>query len=246
MIVTINGGTPVEVVCEDGTWTYTPETPLPDGPATVEVVQEDEAGNVSDPTEVEFVVDATAPEAPVITAPAPGHVVGDSTPTIVRTGEPGATVEVTIAPGPGDGDGGPGDDGDGGLRIWIREPVVEQGQEQHGIGYGFEPGETVTVTVYSTPHVLGTFTADANGELHATWVIPADEEIGEHRLEMVGAASGGIDITFRVVEASGAGVSGLATTGGDAAPAAMLGLLVLMLGAGLLVTGRRARLSAAE
>ncbi|OCG73591.1 Ig-like domain-containing protein [Microbacterium sediminis] len=477
VIITINGGTPVEVPCEDGTWTYTPETPLPDGPATVEVIQEDEAGNPSGPTTVDFVVDATAPAAPAITAPAPGAVVGDDTPTIVGTGEIGATVEVTIdgevvgttvvgpggtwtftpttplddgphtvtatqadafgnespasapvgftvdtseaapvitspesgtatngttptiegtgTPGstvtvtdqggtvigtdvvdedgtwsvtpdqpldegthtftatqedalgnvspesnpviitvdsvapaapvitsPADGDevtdptpviegtGEPGatvevvitdedgnetsyetvvgsdgtwsvtptaplgqgqhtivatqtdpagnvspasdpvvidvvvvepGEGDAPLRIWIREPVVERGQEQHGIGYGFEPGETVTVTVHSTPHVLGTFTADANGELHATWVIPADEELGLHHLVMEGAVSGSVDIEFRVVEASAAGAGGLPATGVDAGATATIALLVLMLGAGLMLTTRRLR-----
>jgi len=55
--VSINGAEPVAVECsEDGTWQHTPAQPLPNGPATVVAVQEDEAGNVSEPVTREFVV----------------------------------------------------------------------------------------------------------------------------------------------------------------------------------------------
>ncbi|MFE7226183.1 Ig-like domain-containing protein, partial [Nocardioides sp. NPDC057577] len=40
--------------------------------------------------------DGTAPEAPVIESPADGSSISDSTPTITGTGEPGATVEVSM------------------------------------------------------------------------------------------------------------------------------------------------------
>ncbi|WP_261165446.1 Ig-like domain-containing protein [Microbacterium sp. Marseille-Q6965] len=69
--VSINGADPVAVSCaDDGTWAYTPPQPLPAGPGTIEVVQEDEAGNVSAPVTRDIVVSAPAPGAPVMTPPA--------------------------------------------------------------------------------------------------------------------------------------------------------------------------------
>jgi flagellar hook assembly protein FlgD len=85
------------VVEEDGTWTVVPTIPLPDGETTVVATQTDEAGNTSPASEpVTFVVDTTAPEAPVITSPAEGSTTTDTTPLVTGTGEPGATVEVKI------------------------------------------------------------------------------------------------------------------------------------------------------
>ncbi|WP_051485426.1 Ig-like domain-containing protein [Nocardioides sp. J54] len=92
-------GTPAgtTTVDEDGTWTFTPTEPLTEGPHEVTATQTDEAGNTSGPSEpVEVVVDTTAPAAPVITSPGDGEEVDDRTPTITGTGEPGATVEVTV------------------------------------------------------------------------------------------------------------------------------------------------------
>jgi small neutral amino acid transporter SnatA (MarC family) len=84
------------VVDEDGNWTVPVTTPLPDGPHTASAVQADEAGNESAADDVEFTLDDTvAPDAPVITAPAEGSTT-NTTPDIVGTGEPGATVTVSI------------------------------------------------------------------------------------------------------------------------------------------------------
>lgn len=83
-------------VSSGGEWTLDVPTPLADGSHTATATQTDAAGNtspVSDP--VTFAIDATAPAARVITAPADGTVTSDPTPTITGTGEAGATIEVT-------------------------------------------------------------------------------------------------------------------------------------------------------
>jgi len=91
---TVVGTTTVQ---PDGTWTFTPTTPLADGSHTVSATQTDVAGNTSPAsTPVTFTVDTTAPAAPVITAPANGSTTTDNTPPITGTGEPGATVSVTV------------------------------------------------------------------------------------------------------------------------------------------------------
>ena len=86
----------------DGTWTFTPATPVPSG-TVVGVTATDPAGNTG--PQGTATVDTAAPAAPVITsvtddAPvttgpiAPGGTTNDSTPTIAGTAEAGSTVDV--------------------------------------------------------------------------------------------------------------------------------------------------------
>jgi hypothetical protein len=91
-------GTPVGTVTADesGNWSLELTDPLDEGDHTVSAVQTDVAGNVSDPAENDFTVDATPPAAPVITAPDDGDTVTDPTPTIQGTGEPGTTIVVFV------------------------------------------------------------------------------------------------------------------------------------------------------
>jgi hypothetical protein len=56
-------------------------------------------------------------------------------------------------------------------------------------GEGFLAGETVDITLRSTPIPLGSFTADADGEVTATVTIPADAEPGTHTIVMYGLTS---------------------------------------------------------
>ncbi|QQX57082.1 Ig-like domain-containing protein [Pseudomonas chlororaphis] len=94
------------VVAEDGTWSFTPETPLADGGHSISTVVVDEAGNrspASDP--IDFVVDTTAPSNSGIndivdnvgpdTGSIPnGGTTNDDTPTISGEGEPGDQVVI--------------------------------------------------------------------------------------------------------------------------------------------------------
>ena len=80
----------------DGNFVLELTEPLGDGDHTVSAVQTDEAGNVSDPAENEFAVDATDPAAPVVSSPGDGDTVEDRTPTISGTGEPGATIVIVV------------------------------------------------------------------------------------------------------------------------------------------------------
>src|SRR5205823_248377 len=56
---------------------------------------------------------------------------------------------------------------------------------------GFGPGADVTVTLHSTPRVLGHVTADANGHISASLVLPAGVESGDHHLEVAGPGPNG-------------------------------------------------------
>ncbi|MDM0115511.1 Ig-like domain-containing protein [Variovorax sp. J22R133] len=97
------GEAPVD---DNGDWTFTPTTPLPEGPHAITTQEKDPAGNpgpVSPPLDI--VVDTTAPEAPTSlvatddvgakTGPvADGDTTDDNKPTFSGKGEPGSTVTV--------------------------------------------------------------------------------------------------------------------------------------------------------
>jgi MYXO-CTERM domain-containing protein len=80
-----------------GNWTLTPTGGLPGGSHTVLATATDAAGNTSPNSNTNtFVVDATAPAAPVVLTPADGSFTSDTTPTYTGTAEPGSTVTVIV------------------------------------------------------------------------------------------------------------------------------------------------------
>ncbi|WP_304524191.1 Ig-like domain-containing protein [Cupriavidus sp. MP-37] len=93
-----NGTTLIGTTTADastGAWTFTPATPLTDGPYTLTATATDAAGNVSAPTAAfNLTVDTAPPADPIIT-------VANGT-TLAGTAEPGSTVDIDL-----DGDGTP-------------------------------------------------------------------------------------------------------------------------------------------
>jgi hypothetical protein len=104
---------------------------------------------------------------------------------------------------------------------------------------GFKPGEKVTVVLHSTPTVLGTFTADANGVVTATFTVPAGTPVGSHTLVFEGNQGSYFQEAFTVTAVTTASSSGLAYTGADVAVPLALGAGLLALGGGALVVSRR-------
>ncbi|WP_157535751.1 Ig-like domain-containing protein [Microbacterium sp. Root166] len=94
-----------------GNWTFTPPSPLTDGPHTAVATATDAVGNVSGPSNtVNFTVDTIAPAAPVVVAPADGSATNDTTPLVTGTAAPNTTVTVfmdgtSIGTTPSDGSG---------------------------------------------------------------------------------------------------------------------------------------------
>lgn len=79
-----------------GAWSFTSGV-LADGPHTVSAVSTDAARNASPASApIAFTVDATAPAAPVISAPVDGSVTDDGTPTVSGTADGDATVLLSI------------------------------------------------------------------------------------------------------------------------------------------------------
>lgn len=94
VVVTRDDGRPVCVtIATDGTWACTGSVPLGDGPHNYTATATDTGGNSgSDGTT--FSVDTEAPDNPVITSPADGSQVTDTTPEVTGRGEPASTVTV--------------------------------------------------------------------------------------------------------------------------------------------------------
>ncbi|MRT39707.1 hypothetical protein GJV09_00005, partial [Enterobacteriaceae bacterium RIT702] len=99
------------IVGEDGSWEFTPETPLEDGEHSVIVIIEDPAGNQSDPSDpIEFIVD---PSNVIISIDyaiddvvahtgnmASGTLTNDDTPTLVGKATPKSLVIISDENGP--------------------------------------------------------------------------------------------------------------------------------------------------
>lgn len=116
----------------------------------------------------------------------------------------------------------------------LEHRVRQVGQQQIAYGYGFEPGESVSATMYSVPQDLGTQIANADGEVVFTWAVDSEAVVGQHRVELVGVLSGAVDDTFQVVARSS-----LAATGADLGSLIPFGLLILIAGPALTIATRR-------
>jgi hypothetical protein len=116
---------------------------------------------------------------------------------------------------------------------------------------GFSPGEQVRIELHSTPVLLGTVTAGADGTANSTVTIPADTEAGQHMITVVGVTCGiqaAIPITV-VAAAAEAPVASLAAfdpqgrslsyTGVDTGWAVSLAAALLVGGFALVWLGRR-------
>lgn len=65
---------------------------------------------------------------------------------------------------------------------------------------GFEPGETVTGTVFSSPHSIGTKTADSNGRVTFTFnVCDLGLDRGPHEIKLSGRSSRSVSASFTVL-----------------------------------------------
>lgn len=87
-VVTIGSAT----TAGDGRWTVS--YAFAEGSHTLGAKATDAAGNVSAESSRTFVVDRTAPAAPVVSSPAPGALLSSASVTVSGTAEPGSTVTV--------------------------------------------------------------------------------------------------------------------------------------------------------
>jgi hypothetical protein len=117
--------------------------------------------------------------------------------------------------------------------------LTATGRDYTAVATGFQPGEAVTVTLYSDPITLGTYLANSAGTVTVTWTMPTTVAAGSHRLVFAGAASGSVEKAFTVTSTgtlSGTGASALVPM------MTLLGLTALALaGLALTMASRRRR-----
>ncbi|AMO97150.1 hypothetical protein CFter6_4560 [Collimonas fungivorans] len=172
-VVVIVDGVPVKTVPVDagGNWTYTPETPLADGPHTISNQVVDQAGNtspVSAPTH--FIVDTSAVTIAItqvddnegsITGPISNHgVTDDTTPTVHGTATANSLVHIYV-------DGNPVAVGSvmaDGLGNWEFTPTLTEGPH--------------TITATST-NAAGVVSDSNEFDLTVDVTAPAKPEIGD-------------------------------------------------------------------
>jgi MYXO-CTERM domain-containing protein len=81
---------------DGGRWSFTPNTPLADGPYTTVVTAMDSAGNTSPPSNtVRFLVDTTPPDTSITSAPTDGTLETSAT-FDVSSNEAGVTYECSL------------------------------------------------------------------------------------------------------------------------------------------------------
>ena len=83
-------------VAGNGSWSYTPATPLGQGAHSVSAIQSVDGNDSPASNVVNFSIDSTPPGVPVVQTPADGSTITDSTPAITGTADPGSQVRVSI------------------------------------------------------------------------------------------------------------------------------------------------------
>ncbi|MDM7832137.1 beta strand repeat-containing protein [Cellulomonas edaphi] len=122
-------------------------------------------------------------------------------------------------------------------RITLSTGSVEAGGSIHVDGGGFAAGEKVDVVLHSTPTLLVSTHADADGTVHTSAVIPASTPVGTHTVVVRGASGASASATLHVLAAG----DSLAGTGATLAGPALLGALTVLLGVGAVVLRARRR-----
>ncbi|MEO8221032.1 MAG: LPXTG cell wall anchor domain-containing protein, partial [Specibacter sp.] len=116
-------------------------------------------------------------------------------------------------------------------------------------GKGFKPGTKASFTLHSTPVLLGTAVADANGVVTLLVSLPVDVAPGKHRIVIDGVGvdgkalqvSAALTVTGAATSATTtpAAEDDLANTGANATVLGGLAVLLLMAGAAVFVMNRR-------
>ena len=167
---------------DDGQFTVVLDEPLDDGAHDLELVAQDEAGNVSSPTPVTVDVDDDAPNAPVVTGPTD---LADGKGPITGTAEPGSTVIIRDEDGNQIGRGDANDDGD--FSIELDEPL-DDGEHNLELIAQDDAGNV------STPTPI---TVDVDTEAPDAPVVTSPSDLADGKGPISGTAEPGSTVIIR-------------------------------------------------
>ncbi|WP_179038093.1 Ig-like domain-containing protein [Limnobaculum xujianqingii] len=216
----------------DGSWTFTPSTPLPEGTYNIVVYQKDPAGNDADTGAAwQFTVDTTPPAKPTIewaeddvgdvTAPLYNNgATDDQTPTLHGKAEPGSIVKIYLDGNVYLGDAKMESDGS-----WSFTPTTQipEGQHQFHVtatdaaGNVSEPSDNFNLEVDITPPDADalkiTGVEDNYGSV--TGNIEAGKDTDDQRPTIHGTGTAGDKIVVTVKDAQGERTLGTAIVKDD-------------------------------
>jgi LPXTG-motif cell wall-anchored protein len=128
--------------------------------------------------------------------------------------------------------------GDGGISMSPGSPSA--GSSLTIDSPGWKAGTDVTITLHSTPVVLATVKADANGNAHAVVTIPSGTATGAHTLELTGTDPAGAPRTVTSPITISGGGGSLPRTGAAIAALVLVGTVLFAVGTALSRARKRA------
>ena len=142
----------------------------------------------------------------------------------------------------GDGGSSTGDDGDDAPTLTLLGgDTVRVGDTMTVTAEGLEPGADYTLTLHSTPVVVGQVTVGDAGTATFTFTIPSDTAVGDHTLQLTADAEPSVVLAELPIEvlAASDGSSLLNSSAGSVALWALAGLVLLAGGTGVVLLARR-------
>ena len=129
----------------------------------------------------------------------------------------------------------------GAAPLHVSSTSVAPGSKVTIAGSGFAAYSTISLYVHSSPVLLATTTADANGAISASVSLPASLPPGDHTLTATGPAPGGGTSTLTVAISVGGRGEKSGGMSGTVGAAAVSGVLLLALVGGLTILTVRRR-----
>ncbi len=134
-----------------------------------------------------------------------------------------------------------------GCTLGVSTPTVVVGDQLSVTATGYPAGSVVTFTLHSTPVVLGSAVADANGQATLVFTLPVGTTPGVHQITANGVPLGECDpdvstnlMVDAAVTATTAGSGTLPRTGTNSAELVQLALVLIAVG-GLITLATRKR-----
>ncbi len=102
-------------------------------------------------------------------------------------------------------------------------------------GSGYKPDTEVTVTLHSTPTVLGTARTNSSGGFSSTFTVAKTTTLGAHEVVVSGFELGGVSTTATLSLT----VTGLANSGSESQYLTLVGITMVLLGIGMCIYSRK-------
>jgi hypothetical protein len=133
--------------------------------------------------------------------------------------------------------------------LQLSTSVATPGETIGVTGEGWAPGTTETISIMSSPVVLGTAVANSAGDFHTTDTIPLDETLGSHEIVATGPSEANpavpltlsAQITIAASTTAAPTSASLSFTGWDTRGPLIGSLALIVVGSGAVLLSRNRR-----